>query len=446
MFAEHVAPNIIAAAYNEQSLPILNWFFEGRRSLPVRHYLDRWNGIATAVPIALLLHFILVLLIKRIDHKNRVRLTKGSRVVCVNAVLMTFAAAFLAATVVNSVHADYPGYLDEWRAVLAGRNPWLHETPQRAFNAYGPLFNALAPLVWLNPLANKLLFAFAYLAYMIWLLKDFAPHRGAAVLSWPWLLLWLLNPFPWVEIAYLGYSDVLVALACVAAVHSLVERKDGASGTCLALGTLLKFLPIVILPFLAFSERRLHARLLVVFLGLVIFGFALSLLLWGMLTFSPLTFAATRYPYWSIYEVFTPTRFGSLDWLEKPILVIGGLGLFAWCQLYRTEPAFSAVLAVSITLLFYRLGYINYHMVPFFLITYWLASRWKQFARHSAAAVVVAVYFGFLAIADILHWSIGTYTVGSSLIVCKFVLGFAMFIFLLTFAMPRTGKCPTPEK
>ena len=46
------------------------------------------------------------------------------------------------------------------------------------FNAYGPLFNVLAPLVWVNPLANKLLFAFSYLVYVVWLIKDFAPRRG----------------------------------------------------------------------------------------------------------------------------------------------------------------------------------------------------------------------------------------------------------------------------
>ena len=53
------------------------------------------------------------------------------------------------------------------------------------FNAYGPLFNVLAPLVWVNPLANKLLFAFSYLVYVIWLIKDFAPRRGFVALSWP---------------------------------------------------------------------------------------------------------------------------------------------------------------------------------------------------------------------------------------------------------------------
>src|SRR5262249_18818885 len=161
------------------------------------------------------------------------------------------------------------------------------------------------------------------------LIKDFAPRRRFVTLSRPWLGLWLLNPFPWVEIAYLGYSDVLVALACVGAVHSLLEGKDRVSGTYLALGILLKFMPIVILPFLMFSERRFHVRLLGFCIGVVIFGFAVSVVVWGTATFLPLTFAMTRYPYLSIYDVFDSAK--PLDWLEKPLLVTAGLGVFAWC-------------------------------------------------------------------------------------------------------------------
>ena len=85
-----------------------------------------------------------------------------------------------------------------------------------------------------------------------------------------------------------------MSLACVAAVHSLVRSKDGVSGTYLAVGILLKYMPIVILPFLVFSERRFHFRLLCFCIGVVIFGLAVSFFIWGTSTFLPLTFAATR--------------------------------------------------------------------------------------------------------------------------------------------------------
>ena len=110
------------------------------------------------------------------------------------------------------------------------------------------------------------------------------------------------------EIAYFGYFDVLVALACVAAVHSLISKRDGVSGTYLAVGVLLKYMPIVILPFLVFSERRFHFRLLSVCVGVVIFGLVVSTLIWGTSTFSPLALAALRHPTWSIYDVLASTH------------------------------------------------------------------------------------------------------------------------------------------
>ena len=306
--------------------------------------------------------------------------------------------------------------------------------------------------MWVNPLANKLLFAFSYLAYVIWLIKDFAPHRGLVALSWPWLGLWLLNPFPWVEIAYFGYFDVLVALACVAAVHSLLDKKDGVSGTYLALGTLLKYMPIVILPFLVFSKRRLHFRLLIFCVGVVICGLIVSVLIWGTSTFLPLTFAATRYPHWSIYDVLAstysplhlfwdPPTPDSLDWLEKPFLVTAGLGMFAWCMFRRTGPALSATLAVLVTLLFYRIGYINYQMVPFLLISYWVVSEWEQLGEHSVLAALLGGYFGVLAILELVHWSLSTEDVlYSNIVIFKFLLGCALLVGLVQFSASARHK------
>src|SRR5262249_38751528 len=201
---------------------------------------------------------------------------------------------------------------------------------------------------------------------------DFAPRRGLVALSWPLSGLWLLNPFPWVDIAYFGYFDVLVAIACVAAVHNVIGRKDGISGTCLALGILLKYMPIVILPFLVFGERRLHLRLFNFCAALVIFGLIVSVLVWGMSTFFPIAIATTRPSHWSIYDALAQSHFLGSDWskidpfvwLERPFLLTAGLGIFLWCMLRRTGPEISAVLAISVTLLFYRAGYINYQMVP----------------------------------------------------------------------------------
>src|SRR5262245_21714970 len=148
-FADGIAPKIISAAYNERSLSVLNWFFKSHRSLPLEHYLDRWSVTAAAVLIAIVLHLAIVLLIGRIDRRLSATPTALSRI---NFILIAFSAAFLALTVLSWAQGDYKYYyLDEWRVVLAGRDPWLCGRPLNpACNSYGLLFNALAPLVWVN--------------------------------------------------------------------------------------------------------------------------------------------------------------------------------------------------------------------------------------------------------------------------------------------------------
>ena len=156
---------------------------------------------------------------------------------------------------------------------------------------------------------------------MAWLIKDLAPRRELVALSWPWLSLWILNPFPWVEIAYFGYFDILVALACVAAVHSLIGKRDGVSGSYLAVGVLLKYMPIVILPFLVFSERRFHFRVFSFCVGVVIFGLVVSTLIWGPSTFMPLALAALRQPAWSIYDVLASANSPLRLFWDPPIRI-----------------------------------------------------------------------------------------------------------------------------
>jgi hypothetical protein len=435
-------PRVITAAYNERSLSVLNWLFEGHRSVPIKHYLDRWSVIAAAVQIAMILHLGIVLFIQRIDRKRRL-LCPPRADLRANIILVAFAAAFFALTILCGVRGDYTAYLLEWKVVLEGGSPWL----SRPINAYGPLFNVLAPGIWLNPLANKLLFAFCYLLYVVWLIKDFAPQRELATLSWPWLLFWLLNPFPWVEIAYLGYFDVVVALFCVAAVHSLIGKKDSRSGAYLGLGILLKYIPIVILPFLVFSDRRLHFRVLSFCGGVVILGLGLSVLIWGRSTFGPLLFAATRPSHYSIYDVLTSThsplrifwdspKVAALDWLEKALLATVGSVVFACCMVRRTGPVVSTALAVLVTLLFYRIGFINYQMVLLFLISYLLVCEWQQLLEHSVLVALLAGYFALLAFLEVVHWSEFTPAfhtgdiIYTSIVVFKFLLGCALLVVL----------------
>ena len=438
-FSHWIVPAMIVAAYDARIPSILN-FFGLQKSFPLGHYLESWSVNANAVQLAAILFFGIVLFIGAIDSKYKAppdTAGVGSRI---NVVLVVFSAVFLAVSVFSGLRGDHFGYVAEWNEVLAGRNPWGLE---EYFNAYGPLFNLLAPLLWITVLANKLLFAFAYLLYVIWLIKDFGMGRGLVAFSWPVVVFWLINPFPWVEIAYYGHLDVLVALASVAAVHGRVRGKDIFSGASLAIGILLKYLPIVILPFLVVDERRFRFRLFSCCVVLVISSFVITVLVWGRSTFSSLSFAATRDPIASIYELPSHVRYlPNVDWLEKPLWLTAGLGVFVWCIVRQTGPALSASLAVLVTLLFYRVGYINYQMVLYLLLSYWAVSEWEKLKKFPILESLLVCYFGLLAIVDVGIWlgfeGYGRYHM--AVVLANFIAGCALLASLIQFSAYTTPR------
>jgi hypothetical protein len=410
-----LVPRIIAEAFEGQSLPILNRFFRGRTPHPVEHYFAIWNVFSGAVLIAGALHLAIVLMVGGLARRqvlggSGIRVRSGR---LVNA----FAMVFLAVTVLSGPRHDYVADLEIWDAVLRGHDPWWLVAGGRIpLNAYGPLFNTLAALAWVNPMAPKLLFAFAYIVFPIWLVEEAEVRRRVFGLSRFGLVAWLLNPFPWVEIAWFGHFDILVAVACVAAVHGCARGRDAFSGVSLAAGILLKYLPLVILPFLALDRRRFRPRLFLTTVLLVTLGLVCSVLVWGPSTFRPLTFAATRGSLLlSIFRflrgVHSPLRLvwdtPDVDFLAVPCLAVAGGLVFAWCWCRRVDPATSALLAVLTTLLFYRVGFIQYQMVPFLLGSYWAMSPWGPTERDRLLAISMGIYCGWLAGFDVYLASFG---------------------------------------
>lgn len=411
VFAWRVVPPIIAAAHQGRSLAVLNRVFQRASRHPLEHYLGLWSALAGAVLIAGALHLAMVLVIVRLGRDRSPGATR------VDLVLILFGAAFLALTVLSGPRHDYVADLQIWDVVLAGNDPWWILPERNApLNAYGPLFNGLAVVAWVNPLAPKLLFAFGYILFVVWLLQDFATSRGLAGFSGGVLAAWILNPFPWVEIAYFGHWDILMALACVAAVRARRNGRDGLAGTWLAIGVLLKYLPVVILPFLGFEGRtRPRPRIWLAFAAVVGLGLAVSLALWGPATFRPITFAASRGSNlasifrflrgaWSPLRFFTAAP--NADARALPCLAVAGLSVFLWCRWRRVEPALSAVLAVLTTLLFYQVGFIQYQMVLFLLVSYWYGIR-GRLVKGRWLRIALACHFGWLALFDLFYAAIG---------------------------------------
>ncbi len=274
----------------------------------------------------------------------------------------------------------------------------------------------LAVLTWVHPLAPKLLIAWAYCLTSCWLIQELRARRRLGRFATLGLVVWFWNPFPWVEVAIRGHFDLLAGLACVAAVHSRIRGRDAWSGISLGLGVLLKYIPIVLLPFLLLNRERYRPRLLFAALATVSLGMGASYLMWGPSMFRPLTLAATRFS--TLLSVFRFIRgqyspfhailgdAPNLDHLAVPILFLGLLRAWSWSRLHRPDPATAATLAILTTLLLYQNGFPQYQMVLFVVASYWIVQTWDRLRRRKALAVAMGLYFGWLALFDVAYCAI----------------------------------------
>jgi hypothetical protein len=411
-FAHWAVPPIIAAAYHGRGPEPLNRFFRGRQPHPLAHYFHLWDDFAAAVLIAWALHLAFVLLVRRLDR----RVEEGRGTVRASRWLVGVAAAFLAVTLLSGPRHDYVADLEIWSVVLRGSDPWWI-IPEKGvpLHAYGPLFNALALPAALSPLLPKLLFAFAYLATVAWLVKGVGPRRGLAGLPRAGRIAWLANPYVWVEIAYFGHWDILAAVACVAAVHERSRGRDIAAGSWLAAGILLKYLPAVILPFLVVEGRRVRWKLLFAAMLVTAAGLALSWLVWGESTFRAITYGAARpSTLLSVFRflrgTYSPLRLAfeapNVDAFATPCLALAGLAVFAWYRARRVGPAAGSLLGVLATLLFYRVGFPQYQIVALMLASYWVVAE-RRPGRDPFLAPALGLYFGWLALFDVFYALVG---------------------------------------
>jgi hypothetical protein len=359
----------------------------------LEHYLALWREFEAACGLAA------VILVGLAVVLNRRSAPPGE-----NSRLALFAAAFLGLTVVAGARHDYTADLEIWAVVLSGGDPWWLPTGRSyPLNAYGPAFLLLSPVVLIHPLLPKLLFALAYVGYVI--SRPMTKRR--------WVLL-VLNPFPWIETAWFGHFDVLIGLACAKA-WRVLERRRFTAGTLLGVGVLLKYLPLVIAPFGLRRGDRLDRRYLGAFAATIVVGLAASWLVWGTSVFRPIEFAATRGAnLLSIFRFleggFSPLPAGTQAgrW-AGPITALAGLLVFAWSRIRsdRVAPRVGACLGLATTLLFYRVGFIQYWMVWLMLLADADGSEAYRLFGRPIPSATATVFLGWLAGFDLLYARLG---------------------------------------
>lgn len=406
--ARLVAPRLIATAHAGRSWPWLNRVFERVVRHPLEHYLSLWDDFALAVLLGLGAHAVVC------AHGAILETTVPRR-----WGLTAISAVFLAVTILAGPRQDYVAYLEIWSRVWSGEDPWWVEASRgHPLNAYGPAFTLFAPLAEWAPLAPKLVFATAYLLALAWLMALPTPRWG--------VVLWALHPSFWTHIAWYGHFDVLVGLACLVAILSVEHQREPRAGVALGLGVSLKYLPLVLAPFLAIrqdppSAKRsapgLRSGFLRAFVATLLVGMGVGLAIWGAAPLRAVTFAASRPS--QMLSIFRYVRGPcspwpvDLDWLATPALLATLSLIWVWSVIRRVGVFPATIAAVLATLLLYKVGFAQYQTVLLVLIIPWWATRGSDVPGSRPLRAAMMLYIGWIGFVDVLDWGIGG-SVGAS--------------------------------
>jgi hypothetical protein len=215
-----------------------------------------------------------------------------------------------------------------------------------------------------------------------------------------------------------------------------------------------------LLPFLALGGEggRLRRKLIAWGVGTVCLGWAVSCLVWGPSVFRPLTFAAGRFPtVLSIWRFlggqYSPIQFYwvdlRLDMFILPVQILALLRAWLWSRKHGVEPVAASVLAALTTLLVYQVGFPQYQMVLYALVTYWVVRDGGPLAGDPWLLAAVAGYFGWLSAFDVYYCladglsvfirGVGVYHLEDLVGVPTFVLGLGLVAALVRTAGRREG-------
>jgi hypothetical protein len=198
--------------------------------------------------------------------------------------------------IVGPIVHDYDAYVDQWRRMLDGTNPWV-DVSRASGNSYGPVHTILAPLVRISPLAPKFVMNLSLIAafgvLFLRILKCCAEDRDALklfVLAGPGNILMLLMGLPY------GNNDGWTASFVLFAVIARADRRFILAGTLLGIAGGLKFFPLLLVPFFMMDGEKFRFRLGLAAAATFAAIMAAAVFYWGSAVLDPLLFASDRAP------------------------------------------------------------------------------------------------------------------------------------------------------
>jgi hypothetical protein len=290
----------------------------------------------------------------------------------------------------QGVQHDYRSYLGQWRLFLDGANPWSTN------NNYGPLHTVVGLLLPFGQLAPKFLLVGALLLANAALVLSLLRERGVS----PILIIYLLAVptnvlVVGVGVIY-GLNDALVASLLVAAVLFRLRGNFLATGALIGLAALVKYYPLLLLPFFALNGKRLHWS--VIASGLAVFGvgMAAASAIWGEELFNGILHGVARKT--KLLSVLGPLqelvgKVKIVRWLKEynAYLVICGVGVAFLCTWKAGRNWLeAAVLGYLVMLTLYKVGNQQFYL-PWLLMVAALPLVNKQSADQMGIILLPAV-------------------------------------------------------
>jgi hypothetical protein len=304
--------------------------------------------------------------------------------------LLLFLWPFLAliATFIVGANHDYISYQLHWDQIAQGGDAWLG-FPSNQLNAYGPVHLLFAPLYALHPLLPKMVFVLFWLLSSFFIINwGFKNKTGPQKLKRTIYFL-LIFPFLWRMTVDRGFNDIVIAVSILMSIH-FKHKSDFKSSTFLALGVLLKLIPLVILPFFILEYRtgrtflkrfEINWRYLFYFIGWILLAYGISYFIWGEQVLEPFTYMNDRYSKQLSIFRFLRGDFSPLHlFMDNPDLdrwsvyatAISLIFYFVYTKIIKNQYQNQNLIlgALVITFSLFKVGHIQFFTCIFFIVPY----------------------------------------------------------------------------
>jgi len=269
---------------------------------------------------------------------------------------------------------DYVFYIEDWNHILYGTERSLSKFDIPI--AYGPLYYAMA---FLHQIHYKLPHIFIIISWLLssFLLLKKLKHQNQ--LYYIFSILMFLNPLIWFYVIYYGNIDIIACLFILYAFNSYDQNKYLVSGISLSLAVLLKFFPILFVPYFLFKKGKINWSFLKSFVFVFLFVISIFFLFSKENIIANFLYQASRassglsiFRYlrgeYSIAHLVSSNV--NFDYLSIYLIVISQV-LNIWLYIkYKIHYVLSATLAFTLLLAFHKTGNHQYYISLIYLIGY----------------------------------------------------------------------------